>query len=62
MVSIKRIELGPMRVSGNQSIVRGAIEAGVRITSGYPGAPISDLQGTFEQLAGKMPRRTPFAE
>jgi len=62
MVSVKRIELGPMRVSGNQSIVRGAIEAGVRVTSGYPGAPISDLQGTFEQLAGKIPRRTPFTE
>jgi len=43
------IDLGRMRLSGNQSIARGAIEAGVRVATGYPGAPISDLQGSFGQ-------------
>ena len=52
--------LGRVRLSGNQSIVRGALEAGVRVTTAYPGAPISDLQGSFEQLAGNLPRANPF--
>ncbi|MEM2924464.1 MAG: hypothetical protein QXJ68_02090 [Methanocellales archaeon] len=57
-----RIELGRMRISGNQAIARGAIEAGVRVTCAYPGAPISDLQNTFESLAKKpgYPRNNPF--
>jgi TPP-dependent indolepyruvate ferredoxin oxidoreductase alpha subunit len=54
------LELGRVRLSGNQSVVRGALDAGVRLATGYPGAPISDLQGSFEQLAGNQPRRTPF--
>ncbi|MFP3869363.1 MAG: hypothetical protein ACLFVT_00600, partial [Syntrophobacteria bacterium] len=53
-------EVGRVRLSGNQSVVRGGLEAGVRLATGYPGAPISDLQGSFEQLAGNQPRRTPF--
>ena len=53
-------DLGRVRLSGNQSIVRGALEAGVRVTTAYPGAPISDLQGSFEQLAGNLPRANPF--
>jgi TPP-dependent indolepyruvate ferredoxin oxidoreductase alpha subunit len=52
--------LGRMRLSGNQAVARGALEAGVRVTSAYPGAPISDLQGSFEQLAGNIPKRNPF--
>ena len=52
--------LGRVRLSGNQSVVRGALEAGVRVTTAYPGAPISDLQGSFEQLAGNLPRTNPF--
>jgi TPP-dependent indolepyruvate ferredoxin oxidoreductase alpha subunit len=52
--------LGRVRLSGNQAIVRGALEAGVRVTTAYPGAPISDLQGSFEQLAGNLPRTNPF--
>jgi TPP-dependent indolepyruvate ferredoxin oxidoreductase alpha subunit len=54
------IDLGRMRLSGNQSIARGAIEAGVRVTTGYPGAPISDLQGSFGQLAKNQPRANAF--
>jgi len=53
-------DLGRMRLSGNQAIARGALEAGVRMTTAYPGAPISDLQGSFEQLAGNIPKRNPF--
>ncbi len=53
-------DLGRMRLSGNQAVARGALEAGVRVTSAYPGAPISDLQGSFEQLAGNIPKRNPF--
>jgi len=52
--------LGRMRLSGNQAIARGAIEAGVRVTSAYPGAPISDLPGSFEQLAGNIPKKNSF--
>ena len=54
--------LGRVRLSGNQSIVRGALEAGVRVPTAYPGAPISDLQGSFEQLAGNLPRANPFTD
>ena len=53
-------DLGRMRLSGNQAVARGSLEAGVRVTSAYPGAPISDLQGSFEQLAGNIPKRNPF--
>ncbi|MEM2990504.1 MAG: hypothetical protein QXQ02_04900 [Halobacteria archaeon] len=62
MTETLRIELGRMRISGNQAIARGAIEAGVRVTCAYPGAPISDLQHTFESLAKKpgYPRNIPF--
>jgi TPP-dependent indolepyruvate ferredoxin oxidoreductase alpha subunit len=53
-------DLGRMRLSGNQAVARGALEAGVRVTSAYPGAPISDLQGSFEQLAGNIPKSNAF--
>jgi hypothetical protein len=55
------LNLGRIRLSGNQAVARGALEAGVRVATGYPGAPISDLQGSFEQLAGNLTRATPFA-
>jgi TPP-dependent indolepyruvate ferredoxin oxidoreductase alpha subunit len=53
-------DLGRMRLSGNRAIARGALEAGVRVTTAYPGAPISDLQGSFEQLVGNIPKRNAF--
>lgn len=53
-------DLGRMRLSGNQAVARGALEAGVRVSTAYPGAPISDLQGSFEQLAGNIPKRNHF--
>ena len=56
----KMFDLGRMRLSGNQSLARGTIEAGVRVTTGYPGAPISDLQMSFEQLVGNIPIANAF--
>jgi len=56
------IDLGRTRISGNQSIVWGGLEAGGRVTTAYPGAPISELQGTYEQLAGKLPRDNAFSQ
>jgi TPP-dependent indolepyruvate ferredoxin oxidoreductase alpha subunit len=47
-------------LSGNQAVARGALEAGVRVTTAYPGAPISDLQASFEQLAGNIPKSNAF--
>jgi len=35
---------------GNEAIVRGAIEAGVRFVSGYPGTPASEIGDTFASL------------
>lgn len=62
MVETLKVNLGRMGITGNQAIARGAIEAGVQITCAYPGAPISDLQNTFESLANKpgFPRNNPF--
>jgi hypothetical protein len=52
--------LGRIRLSGNQSIAWGALEAGGRVATGYAGAPISDLQGSFEQLSDNLHRVNPF--
>ncbi|MBW1981882.1 MAG: hypothetical protein JRJ12_11740 [Deltaproteobacteria bacterium] len=52
--------IGRVRYSGNQAVACGALEAGVRVATGYPGAPISDLQGSFEEIAGNIPRTNPF--
>jgi indolepyruvate ferredoxin oxidoreductase alpha subunit len=37
-------------VLGNEAIVRGAIEAGVRFVSGYPGTPASEIGDIFSRL------------
>jgi TPP-dependent indolepyruvate ferredoxin oxidoreductase alpha subunit len=60
MASKTIFDIGKLRISGNQAVAWGALEAGVRVTSGYPGAPISDLQGSFEQFAGNIPRTNLF--
>ncbi|MFU8802568.1 MAG: indolepyruvate ferredoxin oxidoreductase subunit alpha [Bradymonadaceae bacterium] len=36
---------------GNQAIVRGALEAGVSVVTGYPGTPSSEIPDTFYALA-----------
>lgn len=36
---------------GNEAIVRGALEAGVNVTTGYPGTPSSEIIETFSKIA-----------
>jgi len=36
---------------GNEAIVRGALEAGVNVTTGYPGTPSSEIIECFSQAA-----------
>ncbi len=36
---------------GNEAIVRGALEAGVHVTSGYPGTPSSEIIESFAKVA-----------
>ena len=36
---------------GNESIARGAIEAGVSVASAYPGTPSSEIGNTFSRVA-----------
>lgn len=40
---------------GNEAIVRGALEAGVVFTCGYPGTPSSEITDGFASLAPDMP-------
>ncbi|MBZ0136307.1 MAG: FAD-dependent oxidoreductase [Planctomycetes bacterium] len=37
---------------GNEAIIRGALEAGVRFACGYPGTPSSEITDGFARLAG----------
>jgi len=39
---------------GNESIVRGALEAGIRIAASYPGTPASEIGNTFAEVAKEM--------
>ena len=38
-------------VMGNEAIVRGALEAGVNVASGYPGTPSSEIIESFSKVA-----------
>lgn len=38
---------------GNEAIVRGALEAGVNVASGYPGTPSSEIIESLAAVAGK---------
>ncbi|MBW2262160.1 MAG: hypothetical protein JRG91_09325 [Deltaproteobacteria bacterium] len=38
---------------GNEAIVRGALEAGVGVATGYPGTPASEIGDTFARIAGQ---------
>ncbi|MBA7559485.1 hypothetical protein ES708_01100 [subsurface metagenome] len=40
-------------VMGNEAIVRGALEAGVNVASGYPGTPSSEIIESFSKVAGE---------
>jgi indolepyruvate ferredoxin oxidoreductase alpha subunit len=45
---------GPEKLclTGNEAIVRGALEAGVGFVSGYPGTPASEIGDIFREVAG----------
>jgi indolepyruvate ferredoxin oxidoreductase alpha subunit len=36
---------------GNEAIVRGGLEAGVHVTTGYPGTPSSEIVEAFAKVA-----------
>ncbi|MGQ9582645.1 MAG: indolepyruvate ferredoxin oxidoreductase subunit alpha [Thermoplasmatota archaeon] len=38
----------------NEAIVRGALEADVKLYAGYPGSPTSEILDTFASIAGEM--------
>lgn len=38
---------------GNEALVRGALEAGVRVAAGYPGTPSSDIIENLAKVAGE---------
>jgi indolepyruvate ferredoxin oxidoreductase alpha subunit len=39
---------------GNEAIVRGALEAGVKFATTYPGTPASEIGDTFSQIAKQL--------
>lgn len=46
---------------GNEAIVRGAIEAGVAVVSGYPGTPASEIGDTLWRLAASLGIRCEYS-
>ena len=42
---------GKALLLGNEAIVRGALEAGVAVATGYPGTPASEIGDTFAAIA-----------
>ena len=39
-------------MSGNEAIALGAWEAGVRVASGYPGTPSTEIMGNLSRYDG----------
>jgi len=50
MINILEKEKKKVILSGNEAIVRGALEAGVDFVSTYPGTPASDIGDTFAEI------------
>ena len=44
---------GKLLLLGNEAIVRGALESGVRFVSAYPGTPSSEIIDTFSKLGAE---------
>ncbi|MEM3048724.1 MAG: indolepyruvate ferredoxin oxidoreductase subunit alpha [Candidatus Bathyarchaeia archaeon] len=56
MVDLKTLtstESGRYLLLGNEAIVRGAIEGGVRIATSYPGTPSSEIIDTLHEASGE---------
>jgi indolepyruvate ferredoxin oxidoreductase alpha subunit len=45
----------------NEAIVRGALEADVKVVSAYPGSPTSEILDTFSEVASKLDLRMEIA-
>jgi len=51
-VSVPATKEGVRLLSGNEAIARGAFEAGVKVASGYPGTPSTEILENFVQYEG----------
>ncbi len=47
-------QAGTLLLSGNEAIVRGAIEGGVRIATAYPGTPSTEIIDTIFKISKKV--------
>ena len=47
-------EVKPAFMLGNEAIVRGALEADVKLVAFYPGAPTSEVLDTFSAALGEF--------
>jgi len=52
---------GGMLLMGNEAIARGAIEAGVKLVTGYPGTPSSEVIGSLLSVAKQLKIRVEWA-
>jgi len=44
---------GKLLIVGNEAIVRGALESGIKVATTYPGTPASEIGDTFNALASR---------
>ncbi len=47
---VKRTDSGPALMLANEAVVRGALEAGVKVVAFYPGSPTSEILDTFSEV------------
>jgi indolepyruvate ferredoxin oxidoreductase alpha subunit len=49
--ALTSLESGRLLLLGNEAIVRGALEGGVKVATAYPGTPSSEIVDTFYKIA-----------
>ncbi len=49
---VKRTDKGPALMLTNEAVVRGALEADVKVVAFYPGSPTSEILDTFGEVLG----------
>jgi len=47
---VKRTDRGPALMLANEAVVRGALEADVKVVAFYPGSPVSEILDTFGEV------------
>jgi indolepyruvate ferredoxin oxidoreductase alpha subunit len=47
---VKRTDKGPALMLTNEAVVRGALEADVKVVAFYPGSPVSEILDTFGEV------------